>query len=109
MPKRWVSQLGLLAASLALGLLFGLWIGNPLMGLLGVVSLYLAATLRHLYRLDRALERSPDHIAALAGKALTLTGLGRIDAAQGILRRALELNPWLPERGMLIEKPGEDI
>ncbi len=57
MPKRWVSQLGLLAAFLALGLLFGLWIGNPILGLLAAVSLYLAATLRRLYRLDRALER----------------------------------------------------
>ena len=47
LPKRWVSQLGLLAAFLALGLLFGLWIGNPILGLLAAVSLYLAATRLH--------------------------------------------------------------
>lgn len=56
MPKRWVSQLVLLAAFLALGLLFGLWMGNPLLGLLVVLSLFLAATLRQLYRLDQSLE-----------------------------------------------------
>lgn len=59
--------------------------------------------------LERALERSPMHIAALAGKALTLMQLGRIKAGQTALREALTLNPWLPERGMLIAEPGEDI
>lgn len=59
--------------------------------------------------LDRALARAPDHIAALAGKALTLMNLGRVEAGQTVLREALTLNPWLPERGMLIEKPGEDL
>jgi len=59
--------------------------------------------------LDRALNRSPAHVGALSGKALTLMGLGRIDAGQGVLREALRLNPWLSERRLLIEKPGEDL
>ncbi len=59
--------------------------------------------------LERALEISPTHIAALSGKALSLMGLGRMDAAQATLREALALNPWLPERSMLIEPAGEDI
>ena len=59
--------------------------------------------------LEKTLELMPDHIAALAGLALTLQQLGRIDASQRVLRQALALNPWLPERGMLIEKPGEDL
>lgn len=59
--------------------------------------------------LDRALERSPRHVAALSGKALTLMGLGRADEAQDVLREAVELNPWIPERGLLQEIPGEEL
>ncbi len=59
--------------------------------------------------LDLALERSPRHVGALSGKALTLMGLGRDDEAQVVLREALELNPWIPERGLLRDDPGEDI
>ncbi|UWQ89801.1 tetratricopeptide repeat protein [Aliisedimentitalea scapharcae] len=50
--------------------------------------------------LDRALQLSPDHIAALSGKALSLYALGQLDAARDALGRALEMNPWLPERGL---------
>ena len=52
--------------------------------------------------LDRALELSPTHVAALAGKALTLMGLNRMDEGQALLKQALALNPWLPERRMVI-------
>jgi len=59
--------------------------------------------------LERALALAPDHIAALSGRALTLMGLGRMDLGQAALREALALNPWLPERNMLIKDPGEEI
>jgi tetratricopeptide (TPR) repeat protein len=62
--------------------------------------------------LERALDLAPDHIAARAGLALTLMNLGRIEAGQAMLREALALNPWLPERGMLLPeaKPeGEEL
>ncbi|MCG6883079.1 MAG: hypothetical protein LJE62_04910 [Silicimonas sp.] len=59
--------------------------------------------------LDLALERSPRHVGALSGKALSLMGLGRMDEAQAVLRDAVELNPWIPERGLLRPEPGEDI
>jgi len=59
--------------------------------------------------LDRALEINPKHVAAMSGKALTLMGMGRVKVAQGVLRDALDLNPWLPERRYLVEKPGQDI
>lgn len=59
--------------------------------------------------LDRALERNPRHVAALSGKALTLMGLGRGDEAQDVLREAVNLNPWIPERGLLQELPGEEL
>lgn len=55
-----------------------------------------------LVDLDRALELSPTHVAALAGKALTLMGLNRMDEGQALLKQALALNPWLPERRMVI-------
>ncbi len=51
--------------------------------------------------LDRAIALSPRHIAALSGRALTLTGLGRKAEAALSLRAALALNPWLTERSLL--------
>jgi tetratricopeptide (TPR) repeat protein len=67
-----------------------------------------------LVDLDRAIALSPNHVAALSGRALTLTGLGRIDDARAALAMALKLNPWLPERGLAdpggpLEPPGKDI
>lgn len=62
-----------------------------------------------LIDLDVALELRPTHVAALSGKALTLMGLGRQAEAQIVLRAALELNPWLPERGLLQKLPGTDL
>ena len=59
--------------------------------------------------LDLALERSPTHLGALSGKALTLMGMGRTEIAQDVLRQALALNPWLPERRFLIQRPGEKL
>ncbi len=59
--------------------------------------------------LDRALEIDPQHVAALSGKALSLMGLGRTKAAHGVLRDALKLNPWLPERHLLNFEPGTDL
>lgn len=51
--------------------------------------------------LDRAIALSPRHIAALAGRALTLVGMDRNAEAALSLRAALKLNPWLSERALL--------
>ena len=51
--------------------------------------------------LDRAIELSPRHVAALAGRALTLVGMDRKAEAALSLRAALALNPWLSERALL--------
>lgn len=59
--------------------------------------------------LDRALALNPTHVGALSGRALALMGLGRVDEGQAALRDALAVNPWLAERALLIEPPGEDI
>lgn len=62
-----------------------------------------------LVDLDNAIVRSPRHVGALSGKALTLDRLDRGAEAQLVLREALALNPWIPERHMLEEPPGEDL
>jgi tetratricopeptide (TPR) repeat protein len=63
-----------------------------------------------LVQLDAALERQPLHIAALAGKALTLIAMGRDREGQMVLAEALKLNPWLPERGLFRpELLGEEL
>jgi lipoprotein NlpI len=59
--------------------------------------------------LETVLEMNPDHVPARAGLALTLMGLGRGEAAQGMLRDAVRRNPWLSERALLTEPPGQDI
>ncbi|MFX0546338.1 tetratricopeptide repeat protein [Roseovarius sp. S1116L3] len=59
--------------------------------------------------LDAALARSPRHVAALTGKALTLVALGRKGEAALALRAALDMNPWLSERALLpVLEQGED-
>jgi len=57
--------------------------------------------------LDRALELSPRHVGALSGRMATLMALGRTEEAQADLKRALALNPWLPERSLLANPPQE--
>ena len=59
--------------------------------------------------LERALTLNPQHLGALSGQALSLIGLGDMEAAQDVLRGALELNPWLPERRYLAEPKGTDL
>jgi tetratricopeptide (TPR) repeat protein len=59
--------------------------------------------------LEQALDLAPKHVAAMSGQALTLMSLGRVEAGQSVLREALKLHPWLPERRMLIEPPGEEL
>ena len=59
--------------------------------------------------LDEAIARRPHHVAAIAGKALTLIGLKRDVEAQRVLREALALNPWLSERRFLTEPDATDL
>lgn len=59
--------------------------------------------------LERALELNPRHIGALSGKALTLIQMGRDAEGQAALRAALDVNPWLSERHMLKDAPGEEL
>ncbi|MEM1236642.1 MAG: hypothetical protein AAGI10_06705 [Pseudomonadota bacterium] len=62
-----------------------------------------------LEMLNEAELRSPRHTGVLTGKALTLIGMGRTDDAQEPLKKAVALNPWLSERALLVEPPGQDL
>jgi tetratricopeptide (TPR) repeat protein len=62
-----------------------------------------------LIDLDAAIALQPVHLGALTGKAMTLIAMERRDEAQGVLRTALAINPWLSERALLDEPLGTDI
>ena len=62
-----------------------------------------------LVDLETTLRLFPDHLAAQSGMVLTLISLGRNDEAQRVLREAMTLNPWLPERRLLEEPDGEPL
>ena len=59
--------------------------------------------------IERVLELEPRHFGALGGRAVILMRQGRMRLAQSLLREALEVHPWMPERRMLIGVPGEEI
>ena len=59
--------------------------------------------------LDEALARTPNHVGALSGKALSLIGLGQAERAQDPLREAVKLNPWIRERELLLRPLGEEL
>ena len=59
--------------------------------------------------LEEALALNPVHLGALSGKAMTLIGLRRYEEAQQVLRDAVAINPWLSERRLLTEPPGEEL
>lgn len=58
---------------------------------------------------DRAIDLEPNHFGALAGKAQILMSQGRTELGQKALRRAIKLHPFLKERALLIEIPGQEL
>ncbi|MEM9967388.1 MAG: hypothetical protein AAF755_04725 [Pseudomonadota bacterium] len=56
-----------------------------------------------LVDLDIALQLQPYHVAAQSGRALTLMNLGRLSEARAQLLIAVENNPWLSEKALLLE------
>lgn len=56
LPKRWVTYLGSLAFGLVVATALGLWFGGVAWWLAGALLVYLASTLRNLYRFDLTLE-----------------------------------------------------
>lgn len=75
------------------------------------------ATIRYLLRdfegsladIDRVLALEPKHFGALSGEALILMQQGKMAAAQLVLRKAVEIHPFLSERALLTEPAGQDI
>lgn len=60
--------------------------------------------------IDQVLPLEPKHFGALSGQAMILRRLGRQDEAQRVLKRAVEINPFLAERALLAPEPeGQDI
>jgi tetratricopeptide (TPR) repeat protein len=59
--------------------------------------------------IQHVLELEPKHFGALAGKAVILMRQGRMALAQEALRIAVEIHPFLKERGMLIRPAGDPI
>ena len=53
--------------------------------------------------LDIALDLQPLHIGAQSGRALTLMNLGRLEEARAQMLIAVENNPWLSERALLVD------
>ncbi len=67
-----------------------------------------------LVDLDIALGLQPYHVAAQAGRALTLMNMGRIAEARAQMLIAVDNNPWLSERALLedgapLGLPGKEL
>ena len=62
---------------------------------------------RALADVERALALEPKHFGAMAGQAIILMRQGRMRAAQSILRRAVDIHPFLAERSMIVPGPDE--
>lgn len=58
---------------------------------------------RSLADIEKALELEPRHFGALAGRALIYHSQGKRDAALEAIRHALDIHPFLPERGLFPE------
>jgi len=75
------------------------------------------ATIRYLLRdldgsladIDHVLEIEPKHFGALSGQALILMHQGKMEAGQLVLRKAVEIDPFLSERALLMKPTGQDI
>ena len=59
--------------------------------------------------IEETLQREPRHFGSLAGMAIILMQQGRVEQAQATLRQAVGIHPFLRERGLIVEAPGEDI
>jgi len=60
---------------------------------------------RSLEDVEKTLSLEPAHFGALAGRAIILMRQGRAALSQEALRRAVDINPFLRERSMLIDTP----
>lgn len=59
--------------------------------------------------LDKTIALVPNHVAAMAGKGLSLLALDRDAEAQIVLKDAVALHPWLEERRLITQPAGTDL
>jgi tetratricopeptide (TPR) repeat protein len=62
-----------------------------------------------LEAIDKTLQLEPMHYAALAGKGIILIQQGKVEEAQGPLKRALAIDPWLKERNLIVKDPARKL
>ena len=75
------------------------------------------ATMRYVLRdfegsladISHVLDIEPKHFGALSGQALILMHQGKMAAGQLVLRKAVEIYPFLSERALLMDPDGQDI
>jgi tetratricopeptide (TPR) repeat protein len=75
------------------------------------------ATIRYMVRdfegsladIDRVLALEPKHFGALSGQAMILMHQGKMEEGKTALRRAVEIDPFLSARALLIKPPGQNI
>ena len=75
------------------------------------------ATMRYLLHdfegslddIAKVLALEPKHFGALSGQALILLHQGKMAAGQLVLRKAIEIDPFLSERALLMDGGGQDI
>ena len=79
LPKRWASQLVLLAVWLAAAALLGLWFGGIAWWLAGALAAYTAHTLYNVYLLDRVLEGETKRTPLFETKGLWPEIFARVD------------------------------
>jgi tetratricopeptide (TPR) repeat protein len=75
------------------------------------------ATIRYLVRdyegsladIAQVLKLEPKHFGALSGQAVILMHQGKMEAGQLALRRAVQIDPFLSARALLMRPTGQDI
>ncbi|HEU4618620.1 MAG TPA: phosphate regulon sensor histidine kinase PhoR [Gammaproteobacteria bacterium] len=120
MPKRWISQIAVLAAWLVAALLLGLGFGGTGWWLAGALALYLAHTLRNVYLLDRVLEGGKRRVPMFETRGLWAEVFGRVARLQGkarnrkkkyhrLLREVRESTGALSDGGIILDAAHEIV
>ena len=64
---------------------------------------------KSLDAIAEVLKREPKHFGALAGKGIILLMRGRTAEGEAALKKALKIDPFLKERALIKDEPGQKI